>query len=357
MRDIKESLRRAMVEQGWIFGDRAARIGNPFEWTETESKKSIVKLEGLLAVAFYFSMFYVKKNTSPQILIDKHNHVKEICYQELFNIFKHFFPFLTLDAVWENNIESQALIRTQDYCFIKKYCVDLKNGIQHVDIGPGLGSSAIYSLNLFESNFYAVEAHPMSYSVQRDVFRFLSPEYGAYLDLVECENFNFGNDNASEILKKNSHFKIKHIPSWKFDLIGDNSMDLMTATFILNELNYAGILWILSNASRTLKRKGYLYIRDSTILKPGMHSIEYDDVLIKIGFKKVAQLEYKNRFDHFGIPRVYQKSDDKHYSFDEMVDLCLGKFTSVAGGGNRAYNLDGPISIKKKYKPETIRQT
>ena len=340
MNDIKDSLKRAMVEQGWIFGDKATRIGCPFDWTETESKDSIIKLEGLMAIAFYFSMLYVKKETSPQILIEEHDAVKELCHDSMFNLFRHFFPFLPLNDPWKNNVESQAMIRTQDYCFIKKYCADLRKGAQHVDIGPGLGSSAIYSLKLLDSEFYAVEAHPMSYSVQRDVFRFLSPGHGSYLDLVECENFHVRDEEARAMLSKGSGYRIKHAPSWKFPLIADASIDLVTATFVLNELNYAGILWILSNASRTLKRGGYFYIRDSTILKPRMHSVEYDDVLLKMGFEKVAQLEYENRFDHYGIPRLYQKVNDDRHSFDQMVEMCLGRFASVAGGGNRAYNMD-----------------
>jgi len=337
--DIKESLKKAMVDQGWIFGDRATRIGCPFDWTENENKQTIVNLDGLLAVAFYFSMFYVKKETSPQVLIPGHDEVKKLCYDEMYRIHKHFFPFLPLNDTWSNYIESQAMIRTQDYCFIKKHCTDLVKGAQHLDIGPGLGSSAIYSLNLLGADFYAVEAHPMSYSVQRNVLRYLSPSPGSYLDAIECENFQMGTEEIVTLLKKGSGYRIKHAPSWKLPLIGSSSMDLLTATFVLNELNYAGILWMLSHASRTLKRGGYFYIRDSTILKPGMHSIDYDQELTTMGFEKVARLEYTNRLDHYGIPRVYRKTADTSYSFEEMVEKCLGKFASVAGGGSRAYNL------------------
>lgn len=340
MGDIRDSLKRAMVEQGWIFGDRATRLGSPFDWTETESKENIVKLEGLMAVAFYFSMLYVKKETSPQIMTPDYEKAKELCLAQMFSLFKHFFPFLPLEGAWRNNIESQALIRVQDYCFIRKYCTDLPQRPLHLDVGPGLGSSAIYSLNLLDStSFYAIEAHPMSYGVQRNVLRFLSPQSGDYLDLIECENFHIRASEQDELLNGSS-YRIKHAPSWKLPVVADASIDLISATFVLNELNYAGILWILSNASRILKRGGYFYIRDSTILKPGMHAIEYDNVLIQMGFEKVAQLEYTNRFDHYGIPRLFRKSDDRRYSFEEMVDMCLGKFASVAGGGSRAYNLN-----------------
>jgi hypothetical protein len=340
MKDINDSLQRAMVEQGWVFGDRATRIGCPFDWTENENKQTITNLEGLLAVAFYFSMFYVKKETSPQIMISNHDEAKRICHDGMNQIFRHFFPFLPLNSEWTNYIESQAMIRTQDYCFIKKYCPDLPQGINHLDVGAGLGSSAIYSLNLFDSVFYAIEAHPMSYSVQRNVFRYLTPNTGTYLDLIECENFQIGTDDARKMLNSNAGFRIKHAPSWKLPLVDISTIDLLTATFVLNELNYSGVLWVLSHASRTLKRGGYFYIRDSTILKPGMHAIDYDNVLQNIGFEKIAQLEYENRFDHYGIPRVYRKNSDTIYTFEEMVDICLGKFASVAGGGTRAYNLE-----------------
>ena len=340
MKDIEKSLERAMIEQGWYFGDKVSRLGSPFEWTENEQKSNILTLQGLLAIRFYFSMFYVQRQTPDKIMIDDYEEVKKYCEDSLKDVFKHFFPFLPLDKTWLNHIESQAMIRTQDYCFIKTFCEDMPKKISHIDIGPGLGSSAIYSLKYLNSVFYALEASPMSYSVQRKCFRFLSPSPGAYLDPIECETFQLTSEDIQKQLNGRSVFRIKHVPSWKFPLIASDAMDLLTATFALNELNYSGILWILAQASRVLRKNSYFYIRDSNILKPGMHSIEYDKVLTKIGFEKTAQLEFKNRHDYYGIPRLYRKVSDKEYTFDEMVEMCLGKYASVASGGNLAYNLD-----------------
>jgi hypothetical protein len=340
MEDIKSSLNRAMIKQNWIFGDKVTRIGSPFEWTENEHKSNIVNLQDLLAVGFYFSMFYVKRQTPKEIMIDEYDEVKEHCESELNMAFKHFFPFLPLSSIWKNHIESQAMARTQDYCFIKNFCKDLPKPLSHIDIGPGLGSSATYSIKYFDSIFYALEAIAMSYSVQRNFFRFITPRPGAYLDVIECENYQLTEEDISKELNDKSDYRIKHVPSWQFSLIPQESMDLLTATFVLNELNYAGILWLLAQSSRVLRKNGYFYIRDSFILKPGMHSIEYDKVLTKIGFEKVAELEFENRHDFFGIPRLYRKNSDKSYSFDEMVEMCLGKYASVASGGNMAYNLN-----------------
>ena len=345
MKDIKDSLKRAMIEQSWIFGDKVTRIGSPFEWTENEHKSNIVNLQDLLGVGFYFSMFYVKRQTPKEIMIAEYEEVKEYCQSQLHKAFKHFFPFLPLSSTWINHIESQAMARTQDYCFIKKFCKDLPKSPSHIDIGPGLGSSAIYSLKFLDSVFYALEASAMSYSVQRKFFRFASPHPGAYLDVVECENYQLAKEDISKELNDKPDYRIKQVPSWQFPLVPKKSTDLITATFVLNELNYAGILWLLAQSSRVLRKGGYFYIRDSYILKPGMHSIKYDKVLTKIGFEKTAQLEFENRHDFFGIPRVYRKISDESYSFDEMVEMCLGKFASVASGGNMAYNLDSVPTV------------
>lgn len=339
MEDIKQSMEKALVEQGWIFGDKATRIGSPFVWAENEHKKNILNLHNLYAIGFYFSMWYVKKHTPKVLVLENHDEVNQYMISEVTRSFKHFFPFLSFTETWKNHIEAQALARAQDYFFVKKFCKDLPLKINHIDIGPGLGCAAIASNKFLNSTFYALEACPMSYGVQRDYFRFISPYPGAYLDVIECENYQLQPDVIINEIKK-SDYRIKHIPSWRFPWLDKESMDLMSATFVLNELNYAGILWILSNATRVIKKGGYFYIRDSEILKPGTHNIDYDKVLSKIGFKKIQKLRFKNRHVYFGIPRLYQKTNSQILSFEEIVEMCLGKYTSVASGRNWEYNID-----------------
>lgn len=340
MTDIRQSLQRALVEQGWVFGDKCTRLGNPFEWTENQKKSNILDLQDSLAIRFYFTLYYVKCATTDEVWLEEHDQVLDYCEKKMWKSFKHFFPFMNNSADWTNYIESQALVRTQDYCFIKKHCPKLSKKFSHLDIGPGLGSSAIFSLKFFDSNFYALEASEMSYGVQREFFRHLSPNVGDYLDVIECENFNLSTKEIERELNENSDYRIKHVPSWKFQLVAKNSIDLVTAGFVFNELNHSGILWMLANASRILRKGGYLYIRDSYIMKHGQHNIDYDQVLLNIGFERKALLEVANRHDVYGIPRVFEKMDDSSHSFDDMVDLCLGKYASVASGGEFAYNYE-----------------
>ncbi|MFH0855100.1 MAG: hypothetical protein V1869_01080 [Candidatus Omnitrophota bacterium] len=339
MKDIKQSMEKALIEQGWIFGDKATRIGSPFVWAENEHKNNILNLEGLYAIGFYFSMWYVVKRTPRELMIHNHEKVSNYMISEITRSFRHFFPFLKLTKDWNSHIEAQALARSQDYFFLKKFCEILPSKPHHIDIGPGLGCAAIASIKFLNSFFYALEASPMSYAVQRHYFRFLSPVPGAYLDVIECENYQLPAGEIMQEINKNG-YRIKHIPSWRFPWLLDGSMDILSATFVLNELNYSGIFWILSNASRVIKKGGYFYIRDSEILKPGTHTVEYDKVLLKIGFEKVSELRFENRHIYFGIPRLYRKINSKAVSFEEIVGMCLGKYASVAAGSDLAYNLD-----------------
>ena len=68
---------------------------------------------------------------------------------------------------------------------------------------------------------------------------------------------------------------------------------------MLNELTTSGLCWLISNAINALKIGGYFYIRDSYILKPGCHQINYDNLLKKLGFEEIAFYRIKNRLDFF----------------------------------------------------------
>lgn len=341
MNDIVQSLNRAMVRQGWISGDKFHRIGHPFVWVDGE-RHYLDSLSDSQSIIPYVSMFYEQYPTPDEILTSDYEQIKEHCEKQLRLFCKHFFPMLPWSGYnLETNIICNALVRTQDYCFIKTYCNDLEGKIKHLDIGSGLGNHALYSLKAWEnSEFYALEASPKSYAVQRHFLRFISPSPGSYLDLIECENFELDVQSMSVELNEKNNYRIKHCPSWFFPLIQEESINLVTATWVLNEISFSGILWLISNASRVLRQGGYFYIRDSGKLKPNRHSINYDDLLKKIGFKEIGRLNVTNRIDYFGIPRAYQKSTDSIYSFEELVESCLGKFAVTAHGGDYVQNLE-----------------
>lgn len=225
----------------------------------------------------------------------------------------------------------------------KKYASDLtevknpKQKIHHLDFGAGLGGNAVYSLLKLDANYTAVEAHTWSYNIQRMFFRQLVQGKGKYLDILAAESMGLGPDKLRELILSN-HFLIKQIPSWLFFEIPAESQDLVTATTVLNELNTAAIIYMLSNSTRVLRKGGYMYIRDSAKFKPGRHNVDYDKVLVELlGFELVQWLDVKNRVDIFAIPRIYKKMADVQLDFDGLFNLIVGReaVTSHGGGFNQ----------------------
>lgn len=334
MKDIKDSMKRAMIKDGWAFGDKMYRIGHPFEWVCGDQHNMLYEFNDILALTQFISSYYEMYDTPAEMKCKNFEDVLVNIENILRNACKHFIPFVDIQSM-ENYIKSTALIRTQDYSFITTSCPDLpSNNVHHADLGPGLGSHATYSIHHLGAFYHGVEAVPYSYSTQRNFFRYLSPAPGSYLDLVECENFGILADEEQSQLIRRQDFRIRHLPSWKFGLIADKSIDLVTATWMLNELSTSGILWLLSNTMRTLKEGGYFYIRDSRLLKPLRHQIMYDNVLKDYGFECVRQLNVRNRVDYYGVPRCYRKTSAASPSFDELHNRYMGKFAITIHGGD-----------------------
>lgn len=349
MSDIVDSLNRALLRQKWIFGERWARIGHPFVWVDHPFVRANADIggadgfdgpSGIVAVRSYISMFYERYETPEAIRTDDHEDVRQHIEYKLRELSAGLMPFLPITGDLENNIVCTALARAQDYSFIKTFATDLPESVDHLDIGPGLGSHAMYSLGALKSRYMGLEASPLSYAVQRHVFRSIAPAPGDYLDPIECENFGLDYAALEEQLNSDNSYRIKHLPSWHAPLVNSDSIDLVTASFMLNEVTYSGILWLLSHASRLLRKGGFFYIRDSSKLKPGRHSINYDHVLVDLGFVEVGRLDVRNRVDFYGIPRIYRKQSEAAPSFDELVDRYLGRFALVSIGGEYDQNLD-----------------
>jgi len=334
---ILNSLDKALINQKWHLGDVAGRIGHPFTWADTGAKPLITKLDATNGLMHYYYMYYVIKKTPEFIKTNKTN----IYIKKLYKIFEEFFfekyPYIKKDTQNTNSFKSQSIARAQDLSFIKKYAKNLKKNINVLDIGPGL-CGMLPTLDLeYNLNYFAVEADPMTYEAQLEFLKlFCYKKNIKIFDTIEAEDYL----DLTKIKKEISKQKICHIPSWNFDLIKDNTMDIAVAMFMLNELTYSGIFWLLSKTISKLKIGGYLYVRDSNILKPGCHNFDYNNELLKLGFEEVAFYRIKNRLDFFGIPRIYKKVKNINPSYDFLVKKYLGKYTSVASGLDRGYNFN-----------------
>ena len=338
MNDLLESRNKAMIRQGWQFGDKMSRIGHPFEWVDGDKQGYIYSIQGVPAVLQAYSMYYEKYETPKEILVDDYKEMLSHLEGQLGKLLSTLAPFLLTTNQWKMHQECTALARCQDYAAIKTYCANLPKNIVHIDLGPGLGSHAFYSLKAFNSSYIGVEASLHMYQIQRSVYRFIAAQYGSYFDVVECENFSMPHQDINNHLKALEH-KLTHVPSWYFCDIKDQVSDLVTATWMLNETNHAGVLWLMSNAMRSLKVGGYFYIRDSENLKPLRHQINYDKLLQNKGFEKVVRLDVKNRINFFGVPRIYKKVSHQNIDFDSLSEEYLGKFAITSHGGEYNQNM------------------
>lgn len=340
MDDIRKSLKEAISNQGWIYADKQHRIGNPFEWVDGDLTPNLGEINGVRGLLQYLSLFYEKYPLPDEIRVSDYDEMRKYIESVIRRLYCNLVPFEhSVEFDPQTYIESSALVRAQDYSAICILCPNLKRDINHLDIGSGIGSHAVYSLKGFNSCFYSIEAVPHTYAVQRDFYRFLSGGDPIYLDLIECENFNLNRSEMSKLVNSSGKYRIKHVPSWHFGLINEKTIDLVTATWVLNEVTFSGIMWLMSHCSRVLKKGGYLYIRDSSKLKPLRHQINYDELLINLGFKEAGRVNVRNRIDLHGIPRAYYKDTESSYSFLELVDKCIGKFGITVHGGNYVQNL------------------
>jgi len=347
--DLDASLKRALVRQKWIFGDRYFRIGNPFIWVDGPLQLSSFDFRGVVDLAQWYSGYYEEYPTPSGIKDADYEKNYGLLEGEYRAIFQSYFPFIDVfDSQATLNIRCHALARIQDYCMLKKYAPDLvsrsgtsdvNSKIRHLDFGAGLGGNATYSLLLLGAFYTAIEAHQWSYEIQRMFFRQLAFEKGAYLDVLAAESMEIPAEKISNLISSDD-FSIKQVPSWYFANIKSGSHDLVTATTVLNELNSAAIVHMLAQSCRVLRKGGYLYIRDSAKLKPGRHSVNYDKVLTEhLGFELVHWLDVKNRVDMFAIPRLYRKVRHIENDFDSLFDLLLGREAVTSHGGEYIQNL------------------
>ena len=346
--DLEASLKRALVKQQWVFGDRYFRLGNPFIWVDGSIQLSPYDYRGIVDLAQWYSGYYEEYQTPSRIKTENYDvelSTIENIYRDIFN---SYFPFIDRTAFDADlYIRCHALTRMQDYCMLHKFATDLlpqhrktnSSQMKHLDFGAGMGGNATYSNILLEASYTAIEAHQWSYDIQRMFFGKMADKNRPYLDVLAAESMEIGSEKLKNEILSNK-YAIKQIPSWFFEEIEDNSYNLVTATNVLNELNTSAIIYMLTNSNRVLQENGYIYIRDSGKLKPGRHLINYDQVLIEhMGFELIHWLDVQNRVDMYAVPRIYKKVRNVELSFDELFYLLINREATLAQGLKFAQNL------------------
>lgn len=334
MKDIVESRSRAIVRDKWCFGERMNRVGDPFEWIDGRQMNMLGQLEGTNLALQYLAMSGEIYETPAAIRPADFKQALNTIRANLMRYFHSLVPFSSAETIgFQDYLESTATVKAQDYGFIRTHLTELPDRPTQIDIGPGLGANALYSTLCLSARYIAVDANPYSYSAQRSLFRFAAGADGRYLDTIDAESIQVPNDQIRSLANSNATFDIVHLPSWNFDWIHNESANLVSATWVLNEVNPAGIAWLLFQIDRCLRVGGYVYIRDSEKLKPNRHSTNYDQALQALGYTTVARLDVRNRIDMHGIPRAYQKTETRAENFESFFDRLYGRFAVTTHGG------------------------
>lgn len=339
--DIQASLSRAMIRQGWLYGERFNRIGNPFLWVDGSQLPALGLERGAVSVLQYLAMSGEIYETPEAIRVPDHDDVLNRIAADLRTYVDHLVPFAWSGREdFERYIRSTASVKAQDYAALKTWIADWPARPSHLDIGPGLGANVLYSRHGLGASYLSLEAHDVSYEVQRAFFSGVAALNGLrYVDAVQAETFGLSDEEVAREIAAIDRHDIRHVPSWRFDLVADRSVDLVTVTWVLNEVTQAGITWLLHHADRVLKDGGHFYIRDSGKRKPQRHQLDYDAALLDMGFERVARLDIVNRVDMHGIPRLYRKTSSREEGFDALFERFFGRMSVAAHGG--AYVQDG----------------
>jgi SAM-dependent methyltransferase len=153
-------------------------------------------------------------------------------------------------------------------------------------------------------NYIAIDCIELSYMLQNLALSYFAPE--KFFEYIE-----FAFERKDFTLQLNSGKHIYHLPTWKWDLIPSNSVDLVCAVFVLPEINTFAFNDFIEQISRTIRPNGYLYLRDHLYHTGennhlGGHQYDTEKVLLDKSFKKIYQGEYKDNVEIYGSPRIYQ---------------------------------------------------
>lgn len=343
--DICNSRRRAILSQGWFVGELFNRIGIPFSWVDGSRLSDLGDFSPIENLIQYLCMSGEIYEIPESIRVDDYDKIEANLYKDLQCIFGSLVNDRIIKSLnLSKYFQGTANVKAQDCSILKSFCPTLfkPEGDQrciHIDIGPGLGANSLYSLQYLKSRYIAWEAFPASYQVQRDFFGAVAIKKNlAFNDWILGESHGLLKENLSYDSTEVADLSL--VPSWNIGGLNARSADLITATWVLNELTVSGIHWIMFHASRLLKPGGYFYIRDSKLNKPGRHQVNYDEHLTKLGFQLAADLNVENRVDLHGVPRILQKVDNFEWDrFDEYIGEFLPRDAVYSHGGRYQQNV------------------
>ena len=226
-------------------------------------------------------------------------HLQNLINESLEND-KRIISELELDYDFSDYHLNIGLNNAHDFFIPHMYPVQERYEIKNVlDFGAGYGRQANLWSNISDGIYLAMDAIPNSYCLQNLYLKNLGKPVYDYVE--NPADFKFENDKKG----------IYHLPTWRCDLLPDNSFDLVICVQVLPELNSKLVKTMLSQFNRILKPGGMLYIRDNTYSWKPAGKINVDTYLQNNNFVLEFKPHVIDMIDIIGIPRIWRKIDPK----------------------------------------------
>jgi SAM-dependent methyltransferase len=211
-------------------------------------------------------------------------------------------------SIPEEFIRRVARYNAQDFLFQRPYPVPERQTIKVIlDFGAGHGRMANLAFTPFGATelLVAVDAIPGSYLTQRAYYNGLGLRVSDYLDYF-AEGSPFSFDNARQ------ESNVIHLPTWRLELVPTNSVDLVCCVQVLKELPRRLLFYVVGQFARVLRLGGALYVRDHVQFHDPTH-MPVDEILSTSGFVLEFRPHIRDRFDVYGIPRIWRRFDPSNY--------------------------------------------
>ncbi len=205
---------------------------------------------------------------------------------------------LGLNTDWSAYDKRVGLNNAHDFIFPQLYPAPDRYKIRNViDFGAGYGRQANLWACHIEGMFVGIDAIPNSYCLQQVYYKALGLPFSDYMDAPD--NFSIPKTGKG----------IFHIPTWRTDLLPENTFDLVMCVQVLPELNSTLVSHMFDVFQRVLKPGGILYIRDHTYTWKPAGKLDTESVLADKGFSLEFKAHIINDKDLHGVPRIWRKND------------------------------------------------
>ena len=179
-----------------------------------------------------------------------------------------------------------------DYRYLKRF---LNNNDTVLDFGPGCGRHALaFGATQNKGRYIGVECTEVLYVLQNMIMSFAFPfNTVEYLDYA-LEGISFSYDQN---LPQGG---LLHLPSWETEKISPDSIDVLVACHVLDELPRGDFERLLKLIQLSIKSKGIIYSRGTIFNQkkmkmPNYHGYDVMEAFGKIGFKLVINDHYADQ--------------------------------------------------------------